>query len=187
MNQVEKAREIILSIIVDDKIKGCESLQDKYFETHIKLPKNSISDVTKRISTTINKRQLSKEEQESIFKLSKTIEVKNLKKFLEEYKKALEANKSENWWQNLFNNNKFILQMLFPYPLISFNREYQIKGSYVEKDNTRIVDFIAKNKNTGSTCIINNEYRVYSIQCVLIIWKTSSLETLESFANLLKD
>ncbi len=105
--------------------------------------------------------------------------------------------------------------MLFPYPLISFNREYQIKGSYVEKDNTRIVDFIAKNKNTGSTCIINNEYRVYSIQGVLIIWKTSSLETeddkksfelyrnsfkniriikfdeileqLESFANLLKD
>lgn len=156
--EINKAREFILNVLTNNQINLFNKLQvedtNNELKEHIIFPKSSLTNTIKTITNNLKKinQNIDKETRSEIFKLYNTVEVKTLNDFITQYQNSIDANKKEAYWQNLFNENKFILKMLFPYPVISLNREHQIEGINIE--NKRILDFIGKNKFTNQACII---------------------------------
>jgi hypothetical protein len=155
---INKAREFILNVLTNNQINLFNNLEVKdtnnELQEHIIFPKSSLNHTIKTITNNLKKinQNIDKETRNEIFKLYNTVEVKTLNDFITQYQKSIDYNNKEAYWQNLFDKNKFILKMLFPYPVISLNREYSIIGRNLE--NKRILDFIGKNKFTNQACII---------------------------------
>jgi hypothetical protein len=153
---INKAREFILNVLTNNQINLFNELKVKdtnnELKEHIIFPKSSLTNNLKKINQNIDKENIDKETRSEIFKLYNTVEVKTLNDFITQYQQSIYSNEKEAYWQNLFNENKFILKMLFPYPVISLNREYSIGGRNIE--HKRILDFIGKNKFTNQACII---------------------------------
>ena len=153
--EINKAREFMLNVLTNNQINLFNKLQvedtNNELKEHIIFPKSSLTNNLKKINQNIDKENIDKETRSEIFKLYNTVEVKTLNDFITQYQKSIYDNNKEAYWQNLFNENKFILKMLFPYPVISLNREYLIGG---RNENKRILDFIGKNKFTNQACII---------------------------------
>jgi len=152
---INKAREFILNVLTNNQIHLFNKLQVEDTNNELKEHiKSSLTNTIKTITNNLKKinQNIDKETRSEIVKLYNTVEVKTLNDFITQYQESIYSNKKEAYWQNLFNENKFILKMLFPYPVISLKREHSIGGINIE--NKRILDFIGKNKFTNQACII---------------------------------
>lgn len=130
---------------IKEQFKSNEHRYDSK-ETQIKQIDNIRASVNSRKS---NKNEINSELNSAIFQLNQDFEKVSLEKFINKYEEAISKKRDEKWWQELFNKNQFILQMLFPYPIIYFEKEY-----YIKSHRTKIPDFKAQSEITNNIVII---------------------------------
>lgn len=70
------------------------------------------------------------------------------------FEKMLERNLSEGNWQKLFNENPFILNMAFGYPIIKIQGQASVGGRKISGDGDKITDFLVKNNISNNVAVI---------------------------------
>ncbi len=90
---------------------------------------------------------------EKLAKLQSEIELVTLETLIERYTKMMSKNLKENSWQSFFNENPFILNMAFGYPVIKVQDQASVGGRKLSGSGEKITDFLVKNSLTNNTAI----------------------------------
>lgn len=90
---------------------------------------------------------------EKLAKLRGDIELVTLEALITRYEGMLGENLVEGRWQDFFNENPFILNMAFGYPVIKVRDQASVGGRKLSGDGEKITDFLVKNSLTNNTAI----------------------------------
>ena len=102
-----------------------------------------------------HKIDLIKEQNKKLIKLSSDIELVNLDRFIELYEQMLhKKSKQEKDWQELFNENPFLLSLAFSYPIIKIGEQISVGGRTLKGKKDKITDFLIKNRITSNCALI---------------------------------
>lgn len=96
---------------------------------------------------------IAEDQPEKLAKLRGDIELVTLEVLIKRYEEMLGANLVEGRWQEFFNENPFILNMAFGYPLIKVRDQASVGGRKLSGDGEKITDFLVKNSLTNNTAI----------------------------------
>lgn len=96
---------------------------------------------------------IAKDQPEKLTKLRSDIELVTLEVLIRRYDEMLGANLVEGRWQNFFNENPFILNMAFGYPVVKVRDQASVGGRKLSGDGEKISDFLVKNSLTNNTAI----------------------------------
>ena len=100
-----------------------------------------------------NKDAIAKDSPKSLVKLQNTIELVTLEQLIEKYEGMIQRRLSESHWQNLFNENPFILNLAFGYPIIKIRDQASVGGRKLSGEGDKITDFIVKNSMTNNCAL----------------------------------
>jgi hypothetical protein len=92
-----------------------------------------------------NNRAIAKEQPEALIKLHNEIELVTLAQLIEKFEAMLGKKLSESRWQQLFNDNPFILNLAFGYPIIKIQDQAHVGGRAISGAGDKITDFLVKN------------------------------------------
>jgi hypothetical protein len=90
---------------------------------------------------------------EKLAKLRGDIQLVTLEALIKQYKEMLSEKLAEGRWQDFFNENPFILNMAFGYPVIKVRDQASVGGRKLSGDGEKITDFLVKNSLTNNTAI----------------------------------
>jgi hypothetical protein len=90
---------------------------------------------------------------EKLAKLRGDIELVTLEALTKRYEEMLGEKLVEGRWQVFFNENPFILNMAFGYPVIKVRDQASVGGRKLSGDGEKITDFLVKNSLTNNTAI----------------------------------
>ena len=90
---------------------------------------------------------------EKLAKLRSDIELVTLEALIKRYEAMLGETLVEDRWQDFFNENPFILNMAFGYPVIKVRDQASVGGRKLSGDGDKITDFLVKNSLTNNTAI----------------------------------
>lgn len=90
---------------------------------------------------------------EKLVKLHNDIEIVTLERLIESYEEMLGKKLNENRWQKLFNENPFILNLAFGYPIIKVRDQASVGGRKLSGSGDKITDFLLKNSITNNTAL----------------------------------
>jgi hypothetical protein len=96
---------------------------------------------------------IAEEQPEKLAKLRGDIELVTLEALITRYEVMLGENLVEGRWQDFFNENTFILNMAFGYPVIKVRDQASVGGRKLSGDGEKITDFLVKNSLTNNTAI----------------------------------
>lgn len=101
-----------------------------------------------------NKKKIAKDQPAKLLKLREDIELVTLEQMIEKYGQMLGKRLNEGKWQAFFNENPFILSMVFGCPIIKVQDQASVGGRKISGSGEKITDFLAKNSMTNNTAII---------------------------------
>ncbi|PCI67825.1 MAG: hypothetical protein COB26_09530 [Piscirickettsiaceae bacterium] len=101
-----------------------------------------------------NAKKIAQEQPEKLLKLRDNIELVTLKQLIDKYEQMLEKRLTEGHWQALFNENPFILTMIFGCPIIKVKDQASVGGRKISGSGDKITDFLVKNSMTNNTAIV---------------------------------
>lgn len=90
---------------------------------------------------------------EKLAKLRGDIELVTLEALIARYEGMLAEKLVEGRWQDFFNENPFILNMAFGYPVTKVRDQASVGGRKLSGDGEKITDFLVKNSLTNNTAI----------------------------------
>lgn len=96
---------------------------------------------------------IAEDQPEKLAKLRGDIELVTLEALITRYEGMLGENLAEARWQEFFNENPFILNMAFGYPVIKVRDQASVGGRKLSGDGEKITDFLVKNSLTNNTAI----------------------------------
>jgi hypothetical protein len=96
---------------------------------------------------------IAEDQPEKLAKLRGDIELVTLEALITRYEGMLGENLVEGRWQEFFNENPFILNMAFGYPVIKVRNQASVGGRKLSGDGEKITDFLVKNSLTNNTAI----------------------------------
>ncbi len=96
---------------------------------------------------------LAKDQPEKLAKLRGDIELVTLEALITRYEGMLGENLVEGRWQEFLNENPFILNMAFGYPVIKVRDQASVGGRKLSGDGEKITDFLVKNSLTNNTAL----------------------------------
>ena len=96
---------------------------------------------------------IAKDQPEKLAKLRGDIELVTLEALITRYEGMLGENLIEGRWQKFFNENPFILNMAFGYPVIKVRDQASVGGRKLSGDGEKFTDFLVKNSLTNNTAI----------------------------------
>lgn len=96
---------------------------------------------------------IAEEQPEKLAKLRGDIELVTLEVLIKRYDEMLGANLAEDRWQDFFNENPFVLNMAFGYPVIKVRGQASVGGRKLSGDGEKITDFLVKNSLTNNTAL----------------------------------
>lgn len=96
---------------------------------------------------------IAKNQPEKLAKLRGDIELVALEALIKRYEEMLGGKLVEGRWQDFFNENPFILNMAFGYPVIKVRDQASVGGRKMSGDGEKITDFLVKNSLTNNTAI----------------------------------
>jgi len=111
-------------------------------DTSEQLSKSEQERVIKLFSK--NMEAIAEDQPEELIKLRTNIEVGTLKRLIEKFKEMLGKKRSEAHWQKLFNDNPFILNLAFGYPIITIQDQAHVGGRKFSGAGEKITDFLVK-------------------------------------------
>lgn len=100
-----------------------------------------------------NAADIAEDQPEKLAKLRGDIELVTLEGLIIRYEGMLGENLIEGRWQDFFNENPFILNMAFGYPVIKVRDQASVGGRKLSGDGEKITDFLVKNSLTNNTAI----------------------------------
>lgn len=96
---------------------------------------------------------IAEEQPEKLAKLRGDIELVTLEALIKRYEEMLIGKLVEGRWQDFLNENPFILNMAFGYPVIKVRDQASVGGRKLTGDGEKITDFLVKNSLTNNTAI----------------------------------
>ena len=96
---------------------------------------------------------IAEDQPEKLAKLRGDIELVTLEALIKRYEAMLGKKLIEGRWQEFFNENPFILNMAFGYPVIKVREQASVGGRKLSGDGEKITDFLVKNSLTNNTAI----------------------------------
>ncbi|GAA5130931.1 Shedu immune nuclease family protein [Thalassotalea piscium] len=90
----------------------------------------------------------------TLAKLKSDIELVSLERLITSYAELLDKRTKEDTWQELFNQNPFILSLAFGYPAIKISDQASIGGKRLSGDGEKIADYLIKNGMTNNLALI---------------------------------
>ncbi len=96
---------------------------------------------------------VAEEKPEKLAKLQNDIELVTLELLIDRYEALLVTSSNEAIWQAFFNENPFILNMAFGFPVIKVQDQASIGGRKLSGSGDKITDFLLKNSLTNNTAI----------------------------------
>lgn len=96
---------------------------------------------------------IAEDQPEKLAKLRGDIELVTLEALIKRYDEMLRQKLAEGRWQDFFNENPFILNMAFGYPVIKVRDQASVGGRKLSGDGEKITDFLVKNSLTNNTVI----------------------------------
>jgi hypothetical protein len=96
---------------------------------------------------------IAEDQPEKLAKLHSDIELVTLEALIKRYEEMLGKKLVEGRWQEFFNENPFILNMAFGYPVIKVRDQASVGGRKLSGDGEKITDFLVKNSLTNNTAI----------------------------------
>jgi len=142
-----------LGNVVDDLLKNNEAI-NKIME---KGGTSTLVEIIEKIAnsndimTTMNAiKQITSQERGKIDLLVKIATLKNMLEVWENNKE----NSQEDFWQNLFKENSWILSHISPAPNIILNQKAYVGGKSIDNIGGNYADFLYKNSITDNICII---------------------------------
>lgn len=85
--------------------------------------------------------------------LSNHLNILELESFVESLSEEITKEHPEEYWQNKFTQNNWVLSQIFPRPMIIYKDKVRIGGQTLEKTGG-IVDYLFKNKLTSNVTLI---------------------------------
>ncbi len=143
-NYPEQARaykkDTIFKLVPSDKAK------------HISL---SVADQNAAVRLVVqNKKEIAQKAPLQLLQLRRDIELVTLEDLIQKFQAMLGKNLREARWQDLFNQNPFILSLAFGFPIISIKDQAFIGGKKLSGDGGKITDFLVKNNLTHNSALI---------------------------------
>lgn len=118
------------------------------------LPKISDEENTNAIQTIKrNASKIAKESPETIVKLRNDLELVSLEQLIEKFESMLFKKLKEDDWQNLLNENPFILTLAFGYPIIKIQNQASVGGRTIAGGGDKIADFLTKNSISNNAAL----------------------------------
>lgn len=97
--------------------------------------------------------EIAEAQPETLAKLRGDIELVTLEKLIQQYETMLGQKLAEDRWQAFFNENPFILNMAFGYPVIKVRDQASVGGRKLTGGGEKITDFLVKNSLTNNTAV----------------------------------
>jgi hypothetical protein len=101
-----------------------------------------------------NKKKLAEQQPKALMKLHNDIELVTLENLIQKFEEMLNKSLSEREWQKLFNENPFILNLAFGFPIIKVGEQVCVGGGTIFGNGEKITDFLVKNNITNNTALI---------------------------------
>lgn len=102
---------------------------------------------------TIHAADIAEDQPAKLAKLRGDIELVTLDALIQRYEEMLGENVVEGSWQDFFDENPFVLNMAFGYPVIKVRGQASVGGRKLSGDGEKITDFLVKNSLTNNTAI----------------------------------
>lgn len=101
-----------------------------------------------------NKGVLAKAHPERLMQLRDELELVSLKELIEEFRSMLGRKLTEGMWQKFFNDNPFVLSLVFGYPVIKLGEQVAVGGVRLTGAGMKLADFVARHARTGNMAIV---------------------------------
>lgn len=86
--------------------------------------------------------------------LQRDIELANLEQLIDAYRVALDARRTEPWWQTFFERNVFALQLLFGGPAVFVDAQIPIGDGTNLLKGKKIADYLFRNSITNNAALV---------------------------------
>ena len=100
-----------------------------------------------------NKRDIAHKAPAQLLQLRKDIEIVALEVLITKVDEMLGKNLHESRWQNLLNENPFILNLAFGYPVIKIQDQAHVGGRRLSGSSDTIADFLVKNRISNNAAL----------------------------------
>jgi len=91
-----------------------------------------------------NKREIARNAPQQLLRLRNDLEQASLEVLIAEYEEMLGKDLRESRWQQLFNDNPFILNLAFGYPVVKIQDQAHVGGRRLSGSGETIADFLVK-------------------------------------------
>jgi len=91
---------------------------------------------------------------QKIARLQRDIERVGLEQLIETFQHALTASHGEDWWQEFFEMNVFLLQLVFGGPTVFINSQVPIGEGGNAPKGKKIADYLFKNSMTNNAALV---------------------------------
>jgi len=122
-----------------------------------KMLRIKITDTDKQAAinlVTEDKSAIKQTDSVTLAKLKSNIELVSLERLIASYEELLSKKTKEDTWQQLFNQNPFILSLAFGYPAIKISGQASVGGKRLSGDGEKITDYLIKNGITNNLALI---------------------------------
>jgi hypothetical protein len=101
-----------------------------------------------------NARKIFEQQPQELMKLKNELELVNLEQLIQKFEAMIEKGVSEALWQNLFQQNPFIISMAFGVPIVNVQGQASVGGRRLSGGGEKIADFLVKNSLSNNTAIV---------------------------------
>ena len=116
------------------------------------------------------KRKMAEDAPEELYRLRNELELVSLEVLITKFEEMMTKSLSESRWQDLLNDNSFILNLAFGYPVFKIQDQAHVGGQTIRGAGATITDFLVKNgisnnvalfeiKTPQSPLLAKTEYR----------------------------
>jgi hypothetical protein len=100
-----------------------------------------------------NKREIAQKAPKQLLQLRKDIELVTLEVMIAKFEEMLAKALPEARWQELFNDNPFILNLAFGFPVIKIQDQAHVGGRTLSGSGETITDFLVKNRISNNAAL----------------------------------
>ena len=100
-----------------------------------------------------NKREIARKAPQELLRLRNDLELASLETLIANYEDMLGKNLTEARWQKLFNDNPFILNLAFGYPVVKIQDQAHVGGRTLSGSGETIADFLVKNRLSNNAAL----------------------------------
>lgn len=101
-----------------------------------------------------SKREIAERDPEQLLRLRKDIELVTLEVLIARFEAMLAKDLPEARWQKIFNENPFILNLAFGYPVIKIRDQAHVGGRKLSGSGETITDFLVKNRISNNAALL---------------------------------